>query len=89
MSFSFIPVLALFRGRNTKPRITQTDEVTTALFSFLGLKVVASQLVAHACNLSCLGDKDQVERSLRPAWATISKKPITKTGWWSGSRFRP
>jgi hypothetical protein len=40
--------------------------------------------VAHTCNPSYSGGRDlQFEAS------PISKKPIMKKGWWSGSRFRP
>jgi hypothetical protein len=51
-------------------------------------------LVAHACNCSCSGGRDQEDCSLKPAGANSSgepnlKKPITKKGWWSGSRCRP
>jgi hypothetical protein len=45
--------------------------------------------VAHACNLSYSGGRDQEDRGLKPAQANssrdpISKKPITKKGWQSG-----
>jgi hypothetical protein len=55
--------------------------------------------VAHVCNLSYSGGRDQEERSLKPAWANslqdpISKNPITKS--WAdgvaqgeGSEFKP
>jgi hypothetical protein len=51
-------------------------------------------LVAHAGNPSYLGGRDQEDRGSKPAQANssqdpISKKPITKKGWWSGSRCRP
>jgi hypothetical protein len=51
-------------------------------------------LVAHAYNPSYSGGIDQEGHGLKPAWANslqdpISKKPITKKGWWSGSRCRP
>jgi hypothetical protein len=47
--------------------------------------------MAHACNPSYSGDRDQEDCSLKPAWANssqdlISKTPFTKNGWWSGSR---
>jgi hypothetical protein len=50
--------------------------------------------VAHACNPSYSGGRDQEDHVLKPAWANnsqdpISKKPITKKGYWSGSRCRP
>jgi hypothetical protein len=52
-------------------------------------------LVAHACNPSYSGGRDQEGCGLKPTWANSSqdpilKKPITKQmGWWSGSRCRP
>jgi hypothetical protein len=41
--------------------------------------------VAHACNPSYSGDRDQEDGGLTPGWANssrdpISKKPITKIG---------
>jgi hypothetical protein len=47
-------------------------------------------LVAHACNPSYLGGRDQEDRGLKPAWANSLRNPIlkipnTKQGWWSGS----
>jgi hypothetical protein len=41
--------------------------------------------VAHTCNPSFLGGRDQGDHGLKPAWANssqdpISKKPITKKG---------
>jgi hypothetical protein len=46
-------------------------------------------LVAHICNPSYSGGRDQ-----KAAWANSSrdpilKKPFTKKGWGSGSRCRP
>jgi hypothetical protein len=51
-------------------------------------------LVAHACNPSYSGGRDQKDHGLKLAWANSSwdpllKKPFTKKGWWSGSRCRP
>jgi hypothetical protein len=52
--------------------------------------------VAHACNPSYTGGRDQEDHSLKPARANssrnpISKKPFTKKKkkgwWWSGSRW--
>jgi hypothetical protein len=42
--------------------------------------------VAHTCNPSYSGGKDQEDRGSKPAWANglrdpISKKRITKKGW--------
>jgi hypothetical protein len=55
---------------------------------------VSLVLVAHACNPSYSGGRDQEDHGLKPARANsfrdpILRKPITKKGWWSGSRFRP
>jgi hypothetical protein len=63
--------------------------------TFINSKELANQaLVAHACNPSYSGGKDQEDHGLRPAQANISrdpisKNPITKQGWYYGSRFRP
>jgi hypothetical protein len=50
--------------------------------------------VAHACNPSYSGGRDQEDCGLKPAWANrswdpISKKLITQKGWWNGIRCRP
>jgi hypothetical protein len=50
--------------------------------------------VAHTCNPSYLGGRDQENLGLKPAQANASQDPIlkiliTKKGWWSGSRCRP
>jgi hypothetical protein len=50
--------------------------------------------VAHACNSSYSRGKDQEDQVSKPAWANSSRDPIwkipvTKKGWWSGSRYRP
>jgi hypothetical protein len=47
--------------------------------------------VAHTCNLSYSGGRDQEDRSSKPIWANslrdpIWKNPFTKKGWWSGSK---
>jgi hypothetical protein len=51
--------------------------------------------VAHACNPSYLGGRDQEDHSSKPVWAnslqnSISKKKkkshTQKKGWWSGSK---
>jgi hypothetical protein len=46
-------------------------------------------LVAHACNPSYSGGRDQEGHGSKPAWANISrdpisKKPFTKKGWQNG-----
>jgi hypothetical protein len=49
--------------------------------------------VAHAYNPSNSGGRDQEDHCSNPAQVNssgdpISKKPITKKGWWSGSKCR-
>jgi hypothetical protein len=49
--------------------------------------------VAHSCNPSYSGGRDQEDHSSNPARANglqdpISKKPFIKKGWWGGSRCR-
>jgi hypothetical protein len=34
--------------------------------------------VAHTCNPSCSGDRDQKDHGLTPAWANSSQDPILK-----------
>jgi hypothetical protein len=51
-------------------------------------------MVTHTCNPSYSGDREQEDQGSKPAPANssrdpISKKPITKKGWWSDSRCRP
>jgi hypothetical protein len=51
-------------------------------------------LLAHTCNPSYSGGRDQEDQGLKPARANTSqdcmwKKPFTKKGWWSGSRLNP
>jgi hypothetical protein len=51
-------------------------------------------LVAHACNPTYPGGRDQEDHGLKPAWANsswdpVSKIPNIKKGWWSGSKCRP
>jgi hypothetical protein len=50
-------------------------------------------LVAHNCNGSYWGSRDQEDSGLRPAQANSSQVPISKIpnkkkGWWSGSSDR-
>jgi hypothetical protein len=50
--------------------------------------------VAHPCNLSYSGSRDQEDHSSKPAWGNSSwdpilKNPSQKYGWWSESRWRP
>jgi hypothetical protein len=58
-------------------------------FSYLSIKSLV-KLVVHACNSSYSWGRDWFRansgNSLRDP---ISKKPITKKGWWSGSTYRP
>jgi hypothetical protein len=47
--------------------------------------------VAHTCNPSYSGGRDQEDHSLKSAWANslwdpILKKPSQKKGWWNGSQ---
>jgi hypothetical protein len=49
--------------------------------------------VAHACNPSYLRGRDQEDHGLKPAWAnnswdSVSKIPMLKQGWQSGSSDR-
>jgi hypothetical protein len=51
-------------------------------------------LVAHACNPSYSGGRDQEDHDSKPAWAKSSqdpilKKPITKRGWWRAQGVDP
>jgi hypothetical protein len=51
-------------------------------------------LVTHTCNPSYLGGRGLEDHGSKPAWANswqdpISKIPITKKGWWSGTRWSP
>jgi hypothetical protein len=65
------------------------------LTGFPVLKIIANLvLVAHACNPSYWGGRDQEDSGSKPTWANSSKrlyleKPFTKKGWWSGSSCRP
>jgi hypothetical protein len=50
--------------------------------------------MAHAYNPSYAGGREQEDYGLKPACAnswrdSVSKTPITKKGWWNGSRYRP
>jgi hypothetical protein len=50
--------------------------------------------VAHTCNASYSGGREQEDQGSKSVQANSSqhpilKKPITKKGWWSGSRCRP
>jgi hypothetical protein len=54
-------------------------------------KYLGQVLVAHAYNTNYSGGRYQEDHSSKPAQANslqdlISKIPITKNGWWSGSR---
>jgi hypothetical protein len=57
-------------------------------------KICSQALVAHAYNPSYLGGTNQEDRGSKPAQASslrdpISKTPLQKKGWWSGSSYRP
>jgi hypothetical protein len=64
------------------------------LFDFKKYPIISGcVLVAHACNPSYLGGRDQEDGGLRPAWSnssqdTILKTPNTKKNWQSGSSGR-
>jgi hypothetical protein len=56
--------------------------------------------VAHACDPSYSGSRDQEDLGSKPAWANSlriyltqkqknPKHPSQKKGWWRGSRCRP
>jgi hypothetical protein len=50
--------------------------------------------LAYACNPSYSGGRDQIlliwnQTGQIVLWDSISKKPFTKKGWWSGSSCRP
>jgi hypothetical protein len=50
--------------------------------------------VAHAYKPSYSEGRDQEDLGSKPAWTNsskdpVSKIPITKKGWWNGSRCRP
>jgi hypothetical protein len=56
-------------------------------------KYVSWALVAHACNSSYLGGRDQKDGGSRPAQTNslrdpISKIPNIRKSWWSGSSGR-
>jgi hypothetical protein len=58
------------------------------------LRTGSGALVAHTYNPSYLGGRVQEDQVSKPAQANssrdpISKNPITKKGWWSGSKYRP
>jgi hypothetical protein len=44
--------------------------------------------LAHACNASYLGGRDQEDRGSKPAWTLSQKYPIQKRAWPSGSSSR-
>jgi hypothetical protein len=51
-------------------------------------------LVAPTCDPSYTGGRDQKDQGLKPASANslqdpISKTPVIKNGWWSGSDIGP
>jgi hypothetical protein len=53
-------------------------------------KFLSQAPVAHAYNPSYSGGRDQEDHGLKPTQANswrdpISKKPITKKGWWNAS----
>jgi hypothetical protein len=68
------------------------DTVPKLTFNFFFTKMIRSWvLVAHVCNPSYSGGRDQEDCGLKPAQENSSRDPIlkipnTKKGWWSGSR---
>jgi hypothetical protein len=67
------------------------------LFSFFPIKrfVSCRTLVAHTCNPSYSGGRDQEDCGSQASLGKyssrdpISKIPITEEGWWNDSRCRP
>jgi hypothetical protein len=77
----------------TLPSSSVTQPLLTTSNPFAGFNVYTNArkakkgraLVAHACNPSYSGGRDQEDHSSKPAWASISarpyiKKPFTKIG---------
>jgi hypothetical protein len=82
------------RGWGRKITLDQEFKASLGNMARVCLKDIIWALVVHTCNLSYSGGRDQEDRSLRSAPANssqdpISKKPFTKKGWWSGSRYKP
>jgi hypothetical protein len=55
---------------------------------------IVQRKARSACNPSYSGGRYQEDHYSKPAqanssWDSISKKPFTKKGWWSGSRCKP
>jgi hypothetical protein len=76
-------------------RETRVLLLSLCLFSSLSQKFLVSSwaLVAHTCNPSYSGGRDQEDGGWNSAWAnsswySILKKPITKKGWRSDSKRR-
>jgi hypothetical protein len=71
-------------------RLRWEDQASLGYIGRTWLKEKAN-IVTHAYNPSYSGGRDQVDLGSKSAWANrshdpISKKHITKKGWWSGSR---
>jgi hypothetical protein len=76
------------------PGHSRTFSWKSQVLSLFKRKDYSWALKAHACNPSHLGGRDPKDCSLKPVcvnslWGPISKNPITKIHWWSGSRYRP
>jgi hypothetical protein len=61
-------------------------EISSLNMSYLKVLASAWVLVAHTCNPSYSGGRDQEDHGSKPARANssgdpTSKKPFTKTGW--------
>jgi hypothetical protein len=63
------------------------DQENTMIVNIYASKIntPSQALVAHTCNPSYSGGREQEDHDLKPAWANssqdpISKKPITKNG---------
>jgi hypothetical protein len=91
----YMPVIPAFRrlrqgdyelDANLGKTLSQNQKTTTTKSR---LKVIVSRaLVAHACNPSCLGGRDQENQGSKSAQANSSGDPGSEV-WWSGSRCRP
>jgi hypothetical protein len=73
--------------------VNVTKKYTVQLKILIKIFIKSRQvLVAHTCNLSYPGSRDQEDGGSKPTWANSSRDPISKRqphhkkGWWSGSR---
>jgi hypothetical protein len=88
------------RGRLERQKILDQSEAEKARKELLELEAMRwveswrRKRGPGTCNPSYSGGRDLEDRSSKPAWTSslqdpISKIPITKKGWWSGSRCSP